>query len=160
MYCKNCGLELESDSNFCESCGMPVENSSGRSVRYKRNQPTQYIQWSERTDKQKRVTVIGFSILVLCVLMVVLAVVLIPRNSGQSSPGITYENFEKIENGMTYSEVCDILGSKGTLDAGAGSGEQSLEYYSWTLSKPIGYASITVSFQNGKVAAKLQVGLN
>lgn len=71
---------------------------------------------------------------------------------------LTYENYMKIQNGMTYSEVVEIFdGHDGELDTSAGFGDYSLEYYDWTNSS--GSKIIVIGFSNGRVCAKSQIGL-
>jgi len=74
---------------------------------------------------------------------------------------ISLEEFNKIETGMTYEEVCQIIGGEGTLsssvDAGIGP-EYVTEIYQWTGEGSVG-ANANVTFQGGKVVSKAQVGL-
>ena len=78
-----------------------------------------------------------------------------------SEASISLEEFNKIKTGMTYEEVCDIVGGEGTLgssvDVGVGD-EYKTEIYQWTGSGTIG-ANANVTFQGGKVMSKAQVGL-
>ena len=76
-------------------------------------------------------------------------------NSGVS--GITLEKYEKIQNGMTYSQVVNILGSEGTVISSmeiAGITQYSYGWYG-----EYGVPMIGVVIQNGQVTSKLQVGL-
>lgn len=78
-----------------------------------------------------------------------------------SEASISLEEFNKIETGMTYKEVCDIVGGEGTLgssvDVGIGD-EYKTEIYQWTGDGTIG-ANANVTFQAGKVISKAQIGL-
>ena len=78
-----------------------------------------------------------------------------------SEASISLEEFNKIETGMTYKEVCDIVGGEGTLgssvDVGVGD-EYKTEIYQWTGDGSIG-ANANVTFQGGKVVSKAQIGL-
>ncbi|MEE0947074.1 MAG: hypothetical protein U0M42_09695 [Acutalibacteraceae bacterium] len=78
-----------------------------------------------------------------------------------SEASISLEEFNKIETGMTYQQVCDIIGGEGTLgssvDVGIGE-EYKTEIYQWTGDGSIG-ANANVSFQGGKVVSKAQMGL-
>ena len=78
-----------------------------------------------------------------------------------SEASISLEEFNKIETGMTYNEVCDIVGGEGTLgssvDVGVGD-EYKTEIYQWTGDGSIG-ANANVTFQGGKVVSKAQIGL-
>ncbi len=78
-----------------------------------------------------------------------------------SEASISLEEFNKIETGMTYDEVCGIIGGEGTLgssvDIGVGD-EYKTEIYQWTGDGSIG-ANANVTFQGGKVISKAQIGL-
>jgi hypothetical protein len=78
-----------------------------------------------------------------------------------SEGSISLEEFNQIETGMTYEEVCNIIGGEGTLgssvDMGIGD-EYKTEIYQWTGNGSIG-ANASVTFQGGKVISKAQIGL-
>ena len=78
-----------------------------------------------------------------------------------SEATISLEEFNKIETGMTYEEVCAIIGGEGTLsssvDMGIGA-EYKTEIYQWTGHGSLG-ANANVTFQGGKVMSKAQFGL-
>lgn len=69
----------------------------------------------------------------------------------------TLEKFNKISTGMTYQEVVDIMGEEGTLSTESSYGSQTMQVYSWSASN--GISNATVSFMNGKVSGKSQIGL-
>jgi hypothetical protein len=83
-----------------------------------------------------------------------------PANGVHQQTGITLSMFNKIETGMSYEEVCNIIGSTGILlsevdlDMGA---EYNTKMYMWESSNSLGNASIT--FQGDKVTMKTQFGL-
>lgn len=70
---------------------------------------------------------------------------------------ITLEKFNQIENGMTYEEVVSIIGEEGTLSTESSYGSQAMRIYGWYASN--GISNATVSFMNGKVNGKSQIGL-
>lgn len=72
---------------------------------------------------------------------------------------INYSNYTKIANGMSYGEVCNILGGNGKLDTSGGYGGYTLAYYSWEYNGLMEYRAIVVGFENGRVCTKSQVGL-
>ena len=78
-----------------------------------------------------------------------------------SEASISLDEFNKIETGMSYKEICDIVGGEGTLsssvDVGIGE-EYKTEIYQWTGSGSIG-ANANVTFQGGQVISKAQIGL-
>ena len=75
----------------------------------------------------------------------------------QEQKKMTLEKFNKIETGMTYQQVVDIAGEDGTLSTESSYGSQSMQVYYWYASN--GISNATVSFMNGKVTAKSQIGL-
>ena len=78
-----------------------------------------------------------------------------------SEESISLEEFNAIETGMTYEEVCGIIGGEGTLGSSVdvGVGEQyKTEIYQWTGEGTLG-ANANVTFQGGKVVSKAQMGL-
>ncbi|HHY66103.1 MAG TPA: DUF3862 domain-containing protein [Alicyclobacillus sp.] len=77
-----------------------------------------------------------------------------PKNSSK----ITKEEFDKIQTGMTYDQVVQIIGGPGELLSEAGDGEYKMQMYKWDGEKGFG-SNANVSFQGGKVVAKAQLGL-
>lgn len=78
---------------------------------------------------------------------------------GRNAPTISYAEYAKIEMGMTYDEVCKIVGSSGTEIMRSGVEGFQFTIIGWKGEGPKG-ANATVSFQNGKEIAKAQFGLN
>jgi len=107
------------------------------------------------TNKNKWiVAVIAFII----AFVVVISIILGSRGCSSSVSYLTYENYIKIQNGMSYSEVVEILdGHQGQLDTESGYGGYTLKYYSWTNSSST--RCIVVGFENNRVCAKSQYGL-
>ena len=75
-----------------------------------------------------------------------------------SSASMSLNEFNQIETGMTYEEVCEIVGGEGTLSSSVDLGEYKTEMYMWTGDGTIG-ANANVTFQQGKVISKSQLGL-
>ena len=67
---------------------------------------------------------------------------------------INMENYKKVKNGMSLNKVESILGS-GEENATSSYGGYSSSVYTWTD----GFKVISITFSNGKVSAKAQVGL-
>ena len=80
--------------------------------------------------------------------------------AGTNAPTITLEEFEAIQNGMTYQEVTDIVGSSGELisEVDIGVADYYTQVRSWEGEGTLG-ANANVTFQGGKVTAKAQFGL-
>lgn len=73
---------------------------------------------------------------------------------------ITLEKFNKIETGMSYEQVVEIIGEEGTtLSETNISGDEKYHtiMYSWKAKN--GIANANVTFQGGKVISKAQVAL-
>lgn len=97
-------------------------------------------------------------ILVAVTFIVIFLIILIAVLPGNSYNYLCYENYSKISNGMSYSQVVDILdGHSGEEYLSSGSGNYRLSYYSWQNGS--GTKCIIVGFENGQVCAKSQYGL-
>ncbi|MBS6860352.1 MAG: DUF3862 domain-containing protein [Clostridiales bacterium] len=68
--------------------------------------------------------------------------------------------FKRIETGMTYDEVVEIVGTDGELSTSVDmfGSELKTEMYVWRGNGSIG-SNANVTFQGGTVIAKSQVGL-
>ena len=71
---------------------------------------------------------------------------------------ITLAEFNKIETGMTYEEVTEIVGSSGTITSKSSVAGHETVIVTWYTNPNIG-TNANVTFQDGKVIAKAQVGL-
>jgi hypothetical protein len=70
----------------------------------------------------------------------------------------TYEEYLKISNGMTYSEVVEIIGSEGTETSSASAGGYTSKVYKWDGSEK--NSNVVVTFTNDLVVAKAESGLD
>lgn len=70
---------------------------------------------------------------------------------------ITAEMYDKIETGMTIDEVVNIIGGEGALASESEVGGLNAQVYTWYGKDGISNANIT--FSNGKVQSKAQIGL-
>ena len=77
--------------------------------------------------------------------------------SKQEQEYATFEKFEKVQNGMTYDEVVQIMGYDGTLMSDVGDDTYNIKMYYWYGKD--GVSNTTISFDNGKVSGKSQIGL-
>ena len=76
----------------------------------------------------------------------------------QKQDRLNLEKFNKIETGMSYQDVVNIIGEEGTVLSESEIGNIKSTIYSWYGEGSIG-ANANVTFQNGKVVSKAQVGL-
>lgn len=70
---------------------------------------------------------------------------------------ITIEEFNKIQNGMTYQEVVNIIGGEGTLTSEYSVQWSTYQSFSWDGNHTGSSASLT--FCNGILDSKMQFGL-
>ncbi len=73
---------------------------------------------------------------------------------------ITLEKFEKIETGMSYEQVVEIIGEEGSTISETNITNDEKYHtimYSWKAKN--GIANANVTFQGNKVISKAQVGL-
>lgn len=80
-------------------------------------------------------------------------------NSGHTGTRyLTYRNYEKIQTGMSYSEVVNIFGgNQGVLSTSSSYGGYTLSFYTWSNSS--GTICVSIGFENNRVCAKSQYGL-
>lgn len=103
-----------------------------------------------------------YSLILLCFLLVFLTAFEIYKNFvyDKYSIGISLDEFNRIENGMTYEEVVNIIGHNGamqsSLDLNIGS-EYATESYLWDGTDSL--SSAIIIFQGGKVIMKSQFNL-
>ncbi len=165
MYCKNCGKELSESASFCGNCGAIQVNESA-------TQPTK-----QKKRKSKKKALLIFFIIVAAFFLIIL----IAAGSGDDSNSnnndgisdstnesasveseyITYEEYEKIQNGMTYNEVVKIIGCEGQVVSSSTYGDANTVTYSWS-SKDMGGVTYgaTIVFIDGVVTGKSQIGLD
>ncbi|EMA6341722.1 DUF3862 domain-containing protein [Bacillus cytotoxicus] len=81
-------------------------------------------------------------------------------HASENKHTVSKEEFNRIQNGMTYEQVKDIIGSDGTILSE--SGEKGTEFYTimykWEGEGSIG-ANANFMFQNNKLMNKAQFGL-
>lgn len=82
----------------------------------------------------------------------------IPVQQGGSPAGsMTLTKFEQIQKGMTYEQVVAIVGSPGKVSSDIDLGGTSMRSYEWDGNGGISTANL--SFQNGVLQSKMQMGL-
>lgn len=144
MQCPKCKTELPEGSVACSSCGANLNKKW-----YQKNSPLTVV----------------IMILALCFLGFAVWF-FVSSMGGSDNQGndpskvlITLEEYNRIENGMTYEEVRDIIGGDGTLMSEVG--EKDSPYYTVSYSwegKGLG-ANANFTFQGGKLSVKAQFGL-
>lgn len=71
---------------------------------------------------------------------------------------ITLEEYNKIETGMTYEEVAEIIGSSGTVSSQVESNSIKIVIITW-YGNGVAGSNANVTFTNNTVSGKAQVGL-
>ena len=117
MKCRYCGTELPSSAKFCDHCGKPVMKRKALTI-------------DNGKSAMIRRAIIAFLILCAIIFLLISGVVHFLNSlsydytddpAGQSralqrlSIGITSEMVSKIDYGMTYDDVVDIIGEDGVI---------------------------------------------
>ena len=136
--CKECGTEVSRSAKICPHCGKQLKSSAFRIF-------------------------IGILILLMGIGIIASSG---ENNTSQTNANtieiqqqkITLEKFNRLENGMTYEQVVNIIGEEGTLSTESSYGKESFKIYYWKAAN--GISNATISFSNGKLTAKSQIGLD
>ena len=81
----------------------------------------------------------------------------------QMNPGVTYEQFRQVQTGMSLAAVATVFGGYGMNTSNHRAGlagvvpNPDMVDYSWPGDQPM--SRVLISFRNGKVSEKLQMGL-
>ncbi len=75
-----------------------------------------------------------------------------------NSEYITLEEYNTIETGMTYEQVAEIVGSKGTISSQVESNGYQIIIVTW-YGNGLAGSNANVTFTNNEATAKAQVGL-
>lgn len=134
--CKECGAEVSSSAKVCPQCGKKLKHAGVRIV-------------------------IGIIVAVVGICLLAgdtTKTTSTPQISNeQNQAKATMDKFNQIKTGMTYKEVVKIVGEEGSLSTESSYGDQSMQIYYWYASN--GISNMTISFMNGIVNAKSQIGL-
>ncbi len=128
--CKYCKSEIDEQAKICPNCRKKQKSSAGR--------------------------------IILGIIIAFLGIGVLANISGNNENQdnkcyITLEKFNKIENGMTYDQVKEIIGCDGTVNSETEVSNIKMTIYSWYGKDNISNANVTV--QNGKIISKAQIGL-
>ena len=170
--CNKCGCICDDTQNFCNQCGNNLNAAPQQPTPQYPIQP-QYVPAPQPPKKKKKWWIIIVVILVICVLGSLASMGNNDANESTSdntstsdsakdttenSKYITLEEYNKIESGMTYDEVKEIIGSDGELLSTSSMNDYTISIYVWYGEGMIG-ANANVTFTNGKVTGKAQAGL-
>lgn len=170
MNCPKCNAEIIGEANCCSNCGQLLRNQTV----FVENPPIK----PKKKHKALRIIlgvvifIIGFALLKNAITNIFETGNTNPpltqvqaktepttENTTVNSRAVTLEEFNKIQTGMTYSEVCNLIGSEGTLSSQVdiGAQEYKTEIYHWYGED--GISNSVITFQNNKVIAKSQIAL-
>jgi hypothetical protein len=83
---------------------------------------------------------------------------LFPTKVVGSSARASLDEFNRIQTGMSYAEVCKIIGGEGTELSRTDVAGTSMVIYAWDGNSVAG-ANMNATFQNGRLMSKAQMGL-
>ena len=129
MKCKKCGAELPIDVKFCDVCGCPIERET-----YKQREKKD----AEKRKKVKRRAFIIVPIVLICLSLVGyklwdmfwLKNIYLDRGYSMITR-VSVDEYKKVELGMTYKEVCKIVGGRGKLESIVGTSKAGMRSYMW-----------------------------
>ena len=110
-----------------------------------------------KLSRNSKITIITF---IMCFFIVMFSAYYFTRMYYSKNQGITLDEFNRIETGMSYENVVQIIGQEGELlssvDLNIGS-DYATQMYVWYGSGSVANANVT--FQGNKVISKAQIGL-
>jgi hypothetical protein len=83
-----------------------------------------------------------------------------PTAAPTPDTSLTVTKFNAIQNGMSYEQVKQIMGSAGTLQVDSSVAGYTGQIYEWKETGFLTAKVVTVQFQNGAVIQKAQFGLD
>ena len=146
-------MENSNDLTTCKTCGGTISKSATTCPHCGAKNPTL------SADSKKKIGIFVF--LVVFISFILILVIALNGGGEGASSKITLSEFDQIKTGMSYSQVCEIIGGKGELmssvDLDIGS-EYATQLYTWEGNGYTG-SNANVTFQGGKVVSKAQIGL-
>lgn len=130
--CKYCKSEIDAKAKICPQCHKSQSNKLLKALR-----------------------------IVLGIILIVVGISVLVNNTSEENENkcyITLEEFNKIENGMTYDQVKDIVGCEGTVNSDTEIMGSKMTIYSWYGKDGISNANVNI--QDNKLINKTQIGLD
>ena len=174
-FCTKCGTANNDDSVFCLKCGNTFQEA-------RQEQQVPQVQQVPQEQPQNQYAYIGSQqpikpkkkgkgCLLVVLIFIIISAIGIAATIGlgdatqkqlsgvsDTSEYITLEEYNQIKSGMTYDEVKEIIGSDGTLSATSSVGGYTVTIYVW-YGNGIAGSNANITFTNGEVTGKAQVGL-
>ena len=131
--CKYCQSEIDSKAKICPQCQKKQSNPIVTAIR-----------------------------LFIGIIITFIGIGMLVSDIGSTEPKeekcyITLEEFNKIQNGMTYDQVKEIVGCEGTINSESEVMGSKMTIYSWYGKDGISNANVNI--QDNKLINKTQIGL-
>lgn len=156
MHCPHCGSEVKIGWKFCIKCAKPLPDENGiiSETLAVSTEPTE----SKPKSSQAGAVIAG------AIIIVIILFFLAGGNSGIfQRHTVTMEKYQRIQHGMSFSQVCQIIGEQGREGASshmpAISGftpSITIKMYSWQNSDG---SNMNAMFENDRLINKAQFGL-
>ena len=128
--CRYCKSEIDSKAKICPQCGKSQKNPVAKALGV---------------------------ILGIIIIIAGLSALASDLGGDEDKCYITLDEFNKIENGMTYEQVKEIVGCDGTVNSDTEVYGTKMTIYSWYGKNGIANANVTI--ENGVLVNKTQIGL-
>lgn len=139
--CKYCKIEIDSKAKVCPNCKRTLKGHGCL------------------------VAIASFIIFIGIIVVVIFNSIGIDSSIQKKISGvadnseyISLEEYNQIETGMTYEEVVEIVGSKGTISSQTEANGISIIIITW-YGNGVAGSNANVTFTNNSVSGKAQVGL-
>lgn len=154
--CVNCGTILVGPLKYCSNCGAPtVLNQNLTEIQDAHTLNNAYHVQAAEMHRRTVPLSASFGGIVFVLIVCFLVFSFFHKNPIGSR---TLEQFDRIQNGMTYAEVVSIVGSPSETSADSEIAGTRTAIYTWHVSDSIG-ANFSVTVQDEKVIMKAQAGL-
>lgn len=147
IKCPECGKEISKDATNCPNCGHPIK--------------------VQKPKKKHGCLIAVLSVVIFFGIIGFVMMGAIGQNDAiqksvsgvsDSSEYITMEEYNKIETGMSYDEVKEIVGSSGEVSSQVETNGIKMVIITW-YGNGVAGSNANVTFTNDGVTAKAQVGL-
>ncbi len=162
--CSNCGNKLADTDKKCNICKTKAKNAiqiTDENDKEKIDDVIASVRAKGNTQVKKKPNGCLVAIVVIIVFAIIGMLSLNGMSGGDDNKYISMDEFNQINQGMTYEEVSEIIGSEGELvsEVDIGMGEQyRTVIYTW-YGDGVSGANANFTFQGDKLVSKAQIGL-
>src|SRR5262245_41924350 len=151
-FCPACRAQNNLSAQFCQKCGLQYTDTPPQTSESERSEPSNKILGIV-------ISILGFLFLSFIGIDPIdlwsRPETVVELATGVNA-GMTLANYERLTTGMTYAQVCGILGKNGTEMSRSEMLGTVTVMYEWQGN---GLANMNAMFQNGKLVSKAQFGL-